>query len=100
MTEDEREEALYLESPFAFWLRPDRHDHGVPCWEVEGEYIPKSIKPKKVELVLNRADHTWIRIHNNAGYTYTDKTTIIGNCDMQTQLPIIITNCRREVNDR
>lgn len=35
------EERSYMTNPHAFWLRPDRHDHYVPCWAIEEEYRPK-----------------------------------------------------------
>ena len=34
---DERlERDLYLANPHAVWLRPDRNEHKVPCWQIEG----------------------------------------------------------------
>ena len=38
VADEEKERALYLTNRTAFWLRPDRHAHGVPCWMVEGEW--------------------------------------------------------------
>ena len=35
-TDEKLERDLYLASPCAFWLRPDRHEHKVPCWQIEG----------------------------------------------------------------
>lgn len=34
---DERlERDLYLANPHAVWLRPDRHEHKGPCWQIKG----------------------------------------------------------------
>jgi hypothetical protein len=45
MTDDAHEEAQYLANPLAFWLRPDRHEHGVECWMIDEPYVPKPPAP-------------------------------------------------------
>jgi hypothetical protein len=35
-TDEKLERLLYLANPNAFWLRPDRHEHKIPCWQIEG----------------------------------------------------------------
>jgi hypothetical protein len=35
-TDERLERDLYLANPNAFWLRPDRHEHKIPCWQIEG----------------------------------------------------------------
>lgn len=35
-TMEKLERESYLDNPLACWLRPDRHEHKVPCWQVEG----------------------------------------------------------------
>ena len=36
----DREETDYLRNTTAFWLRPDRGNFDVPCWMIDGEYVP------------------------------------------------------------
>jgi hypothetical protein len=38
-TDEKLERGLYLANPNAFWLRPDRHEHKVPCWQIEGFWV-------------------------------------------------------------
>jgi len=35
-TDEKLERDLYLANPHAVWLRPDRNEHKVPCWQIEG----------------------------------------------------------------
>jgi hypothetical protein len=35
-TDEKLERLLYLANPKAFWLRPDRHEHKIPCWQIDG----------------------------------------------------------------
>jgi hypothetical protein len=62
-----REEALYLAAPSAFWLRPDRGDHDMPCWEIEVEYRKKKGFLPSGFSAVNRSgvtDHLPIHIHH------------------------------------
>jgi hypothetical protein len=38
--DDSDEETSFLANPTAFWLRPDRHKHSVPCWAIDEPYCP------------------------------------------------------------
>jgi hypothetical protein len=55
MTDDAREEAQYLANPLAFWLRTDRHEHGVECWMIDEPYVPKP----PVEKMVWRGGAVW-----------------------------------------
>ena len=35
-TDERLERDLYLANPRAVWLRPDRNEHKIPCWQIEG----------------------------------------------------------------
>lgn len=43
-TQEQMERELYLESPLAVWLRPDRHEHDTPFWMIEGVWEPPIMK--------------------------------------------------------
>lgn len=42
-TDEKLERGLYVANPNAFWLRPDRHEHKVPCWQIEGVWEEPAI---------------------------------------------------------
>lgn len=55
-TDERLERALYLANPNAFWLRPDRHEHKVPCWQIEGEWVEATLEDLLRPVVIRNFD--------------------------------------------
>jgi hypothetical protein len=43
--DEKLERELYLANPHAVWLRPDRDEHKVPCWQIEGFWEAPPLQP-------------------------------------------------------
>jgi hypothetical protein len=57
-TDERLERELYLANPHAVWLRPDRHEHKIPCWQIEGFWVaPAPVEFARQQNSLSSYQH-------------------------------------------
>jgi hypothetical protein len=78
-TDERLERELYLANPHAVWLRPDRNDHKVPCWQIEGFWEAPQHQPSLGRMGIE------IQSHANAASVFFNNT--FRNCTFEFTPP-------------